>query len=261
MSDATASPVPNGAAAPSQPAAATATVPTGLPPLYAALEPLVAERHRALRLKPKPGFAFAQGATAIPVAAEEFVAAARSMPLVFAAEAPHMPLAVTGLASGRNLFVEADGSWRLGAYIPAYLRRHPFMLVRAAPNSDQLVLCIDPNAPEFDQAEGEPLFTAEGQGTPATERALAFCRSMEEAGLRTRAMAQGLAELDLLKPAVLQFDLNGKPIRIDGFHAVDRAALQALPPEKLAELRDRGWLEAIYAHLLSLGGMQDLALR
>ena len=48
-------------------------------------------------------------------------------------------------------------------------------------------------------------------------------------------------------------------MRIDGFFAVDRPALAALPAEQLAELRDRGWLEVIYAHLLSVGGMPDLA--
>lgn len=242
-------PVPNGHGA--------APAPT-LPPLYRRLEPVAPQRHGSLRLRAS-GFAFAAEASAIPLAAEEFVAAARTLPIVFAAQAPHMPVAVTGLAAGHSLYVGPDGQWRPGAYLPAYLRRVPFFLVRAAPQSDQLVLCLDPDAPLLSESEGEPLFDAEGKGTAVIERAVQFCRAMEEAGLRTRAMAQGLAELGLLKPAQVEVPHHGRTVRIDGFFAVDRAALMALPAERLAELRDRGWLEAVYAHLLSIGGLSALA--
>jgi hypothetical protein len=247
MSDHSAQPVPNGHGGPPV-----------LPPLYGALEPVAAQRHGALKVH-DAGFAFAHTATAVPLAAEEFVAAARTLPIVFAAQAPHLPVAVTGLAAGNSLYVDAEGRWRPGAYIPAYLRRFPFFLVRAAPNSDQLVLCVDPKAPQLSETEGQPLFTEDGKPAPALERALAFCRSVEEASLRTRAMAEGLAEAGLLKSAVVQFQHHGRPIRIDGFFAVDRAALMALPAEKLQQLRDRGWLEAVYAHLLSIGGLSSLA--
>jgi hypothetical protein len=247
MSD-TAAPVPNGAAPPTP----------VLPPLYGTLEPLNAQRHGRLRVR-EAGYGFAREATAVPLAAEEFVAAARSLPIVFAAQPPHLPVAVTGLAAGHSLYVGNDGAWRPGAYVPAYLRRHPFFLVRTAPGSDQLVLCLDPKAPQVSEAAGEALFTEDGKATPALDRALAFCRSVEEASLRTRAMSEGLAEAGLLKAAVVQFEQAGRPIRIDGFWAVDRAALMALPAEKLKDLRDRGWLEAVYAHLLSIGGLSSLA--
>ena len=75
----------------------------------------------------------------------------------------------------------------------------------------------------------------------------------------TRAMAKALAAFGLLKPSVVEFQHHGKPLRVDGFCAVDRPALAALPADTLAELRDRGWLEPIYAHLLSIGGLPELA--
>jgi hypothetical protein len=168
-------------------------------------------------------------------------------------------VALTGLAAGTNLYVNANGAWKPGAYIPAYLRRVPFFLVRTAPNSDQLVLCIDTKAPQVSETEGEPLFDAAGKATPQLERALAFTRSVEEAILRTRAITERLNQLGLLKPAIVQFPHHGKPLRVDGFFAVDRPALAALPAEQLVELRDKGWLEAIYAHLLSIGGLPELA--
>lgn len=246
-----ATPLPNGAVGPMP----RAPAPT-LPPLYQALEVLTANRHGALRLR-HAGFGFASAASAIPLAAEEFVVAARTLPIVFATQAPHMPVALTGLAAGSNLYVDAAGAWKDGAYVPAYLRRYPFFLLRTAPDSNDLALCVDPNAPQLGEA-GEPLF-AGGKPAPPLERAAAFTRSVEEAMLRTRVMTEALAAHGLLKPAVVEFRHHGKPLRVDGFCAVNRPALAALPADALADLRDRGWLEPIYAHLLSVGGLPELA--
>ena len=58
---------------------------------------------------------------------------------------------------------------------------------------------------------------------------------------------------------MVEFPHHGKPMRIDGFFAVDRPALAALPPEQFLELRQTGLLEVIYAHLLSIGGLPELA--
>lgn len=240
------------------PVAQDATAGQVLPPLYRSLDPLTPERHARLRVR-DAGYGFAATANAVPLAAEEFPIAARTLPIVFGAQPPHLPVALTGLAAGTNLYVTEGGTWKPGAYVPAYLRRMPFFLVRAAPESDQLVLCIDSRAPQVSEAEGERLFDAEGRPTRQLERALAFTRSVEEAILRTRALTERLNQLGLLKPAVVQFPHHGKPLRVDGFFAVDRPTLAALPMEQLAELRDKGWLEAIYAHLLSIGGLPELA--
>lgn len=246
-------PLANGAAP-----AGTAMPAAVLPPLYTALEPLTPERHARIRVR-DAGFGFAARTSAIPLMAEEFAIAARTLPIVFAAQAPHLPLALCGLTPGSNLYVGEAGRWKPGAYVPAYLRRLPFFLARTAPTSEQLVLCIDPRAPQVSETEGEALFDAAGKATPQLERALAFTRSVEEGILRTRAVTERLNQLGLLKPAVVKFQHHGKPLRVDGFFAVDRPALAALPAAEFVELRDKGWLEPIYAHLLSLGGVQELA--
>jgi hypothetical protein len=229
-----------------------------LPPLYKGLEPLTPERHGKLKLH-NPGYGFAAEMHAVPLAAEEFAAACRSMPIVFTAQEPHVPLALCGLQPGHNHFVAADGKWTETAYVPAYLRRYPFFLVRVSPESQQLVLCVDPQAPQVSAVEGDDMFTADGKPSAMLDRAFTFTKGVEEAMLRTRAMADGLAEMGLLKASVVQFTQGDKPMRVDGFFAVDRTALAALSAEQLVTLRDRGWLEAIYAHLMSVGGMGELA--
>ncbi len=229
-----------------------------LPPLYTALEPLTPERHGKLKLR-NAGFGFAAQMHAVPLAAEEFAAACRSMPIVFTAQEPHVPLALCGLQPGHNHHVNAEGQWHDGSYVPAYLRRFPFFLVRTAPESQQLVLCLDPQAPQVSATDGDDMFTADGKPSAMLDRAFTFTKAVEEAMLRTRAMADGLAEMGLLKASVVQFEHKGQPMRVDGFFAVDRTVLMGLSAEQLTTLRDRGWLEAIYAHLLSVGGMSELA--
>ena len=238
----------------------SATTAPVLPPLYTSLEPLTGQRHAALRMR-DAGFAYAAKIAAIPVAAEEFAVAGRHYPIVFTAQAPHMPVAVTGLTADSNMHVNPQGQWAEGRYVPAYLRRFPFFLVRVAEGSDELALCIDPTAAQFSTTEGESLFGADQKPTPMLERAFAFCRSLEVALQKTRVMAEALAALGLLQPAAVQFEHNGKPMKIDGFYAVQREALMALPADKLAELRDNGTLEVVYAHLFSIGGLPELAAR
>ena len=78
---------------------------------------------------------------------------------------------------------------------------------------------------------------------------------------KTRALTDLLTSLNLLQPTAVQFEQNGKPTKIDGFHAVQREAFAALPAEKLAELRDNGALELIYAHLASMAALPELTAR
>lgn len=231
-----------------------------LPPLYKSLEPLTGQRHSELRLR-DAGHAFAAGISAIPLAIEEFPVASRHYPIVFTAHAPHMPMVIMGLVADANPLVDANGVWQSGKYIPAYVRRFPFFLVRVAEGSDELALCIDASAPQLSTTEGEILFGADGKPTPILDQAFAFSRSLEAAMHKTRALTDMLTSLNLLQPTAVQFEQNGKPTKIDGFHAVQREAFAALPAEKLAELRDSGALELIYAHLASMAALPELAAR
>jgi hypothetical protein len=228
-----------------------------LPLFYSRLEPVTANRHGNLRIR-SAGYGFAREATGIPLAAEEFGVAARTLPIVFGNDAPHMPVALVALAPGANNVVGADGSWAAQTYIPAYVRRYPFLLARIEEGKDDMALCLDPSAPVFSTTEGEPLFP-EGKQGPAMERILNLARDYEVAMQRTRLMVDALVAEDLLQPGEVKFTMSGRPARVDGFRAVDRERLARLSPEKLTMFRDRGYLEPLYAHLLSIGGMPALA--
>jgi len=227
---------------------------TPLPPLYGGLQPLNLAQHRHWRVR-DVGFGFAAGLPAVPLALEEFPLAARHMGVVFGTQPPHMPLAILGGGPGRNLFIHAEGRWREGAYVPAYLRRYPFLLARTSPGGEEMALCLDPGAPQFSTTEGEALFDAEGRPTAMASRAFEFARAVEASFLRTQDFLAALAELSLLGPAAVQFEQGGRNLRVDGFHAVQREAFNALTGDQLVMLRDQGWLDAIHAHLFSVAAL------
>ena len=78
---------------------------------------------------------------------DEFVAAQRSLPIVFTSGDDAIPIALMGLNEGVNVFVDAEGKINLpNFYVPAYIRRYPYMLAKLTPNAEELSLCFDPTS-------------------------------------------------------------------------------------------------------------------
>src|SRR3546814_20501679 len=71
-------------------------------------------------------FAFAKEGHAIPLTVGEFPLAAVTGPIIFVGE-DKLPIAVMGLNGGANMFVGENGLFEPGVYIPAYVRRYPFV--------------------------------------------------------------------------------------------------------------------------------------
>jgi hypothetical protein len=252
-------------AAPTEPVVLAAGVRlVGTLPLVGEPCPLDPEVHGALRVaaSDKP-FGYAAEATTLPLVVDEFARAGLDYPIVFYGS-QRRPVAICAVSPRRNLFVGADGAYAPGAYIPGYLRRHPFFL---APEEDETrhVMCIDLASPLVGEGNrGEPLF-ADGAATPFLDRAVAFCRSYAEAEQRTAGFAALLDEYELLEPREAHFQerlpdgSTGEPRLLIEYAAVSVSALDALSPAIFADLRDRGVLDAIYAHLMSLGNWDRLA--
>lgn len=221
-----------------------------LPPFYQrpwALDPV---RHATAGIKLQTDFALAAQTNAIAITVGEYASAQAHYPIVFTGPDAPMSLAVLGVASDRNLFVRADGSWRPRCYIPGYVRRYPFVFDRI-PSSEQYLLCIDEGADLFMAAGGEPLFM-NGKPSPLTERALQFCSAFQNQAEETERFVKALWDQKLLIENHADMTLrNGEKRTLTGFHVVDEAKFNALPDAIMLDWRKRGWLALIYAHLMS----------
>jgi len=230
---------------------------TGNVLFYKNPEPLSLEAHGALGISAsKTPHAFVAETNVVPLTVAEFPAASLSYPIVFVGDT-RMPVAAMGLASGQNMFVSPEGVFRPDAYLPAFARRYPFVFA----NDDQdqrMILCVDTQASVITSENPDVPFFADGKPTPFVDNAMQFCTDFENERRRTESFVNLLKELDLLAPRETLYRPNnpdgtqGEPQKIAEYFAVDEAKLNALPAEKLVELRDNGALMHIYAHLTSL---------
>lgn len=236
---------------------------TALPLFYRQPRVLQPGVHGRLGLKDGPDHGFAKQANAVPLLAAEMAAACRHLPIVFTDEARPQPVAVLGLREQQNLFVDADGHWLPGAYVPAYVRRYPFIFLEDSARQE-LTLCIDEAAPQVvADGSGQPLFDASGQPTAVTRSALAFCRDYQAHHLLTRAFVEALVTADLLVDhrAEVTLAAGGAPLALQGFKVVDEARFKALPDDVFLHWRAQGWLALVYSHLLSIGSWAGLVDR
>jgi hypothetical protein len=230
---------------------------------YSQPEPLSNETHARLGLRriDRP-FAFAAGAQAVPLTVAEFPLAALSYPIIFAGER-RQPLAVMGLSGDANMFIQPNGYFEIGIYVPAYIRRYPFVLANDT-TREQMVVCIDRAAPMLGDLPDLPFFDPSGQPTDYTKNCIQFCNDYETELRRTESFIALLNEHDLLDVRKTNYTppnpdgTLGPTQEVAEYFAVSEERLKALPDDKIRALLDNGAISQIYAHLNSLMGWDRL---
>jgi SapC len=204
------------------------------------------------------GFGFARKTNAIPLLIEELPIAAASYPIVFAAGQPPILAAVVGLETNHNLFVDEDGKWLNNGYLPAYVRRYPFILMDDT-EEKQFLLCIDAASEFLNEEEGEPLFE-DGQASEFLTKAMDFSAQLRQSGVETDSFVRALQQFDLLEMVNVQLPFStGASVQLAGMLTISPQRLDALPDSALIEWRRRDWLGPIYAQLLSSYRWHSLA--
>lgn len=224
---------------------------------------LNSKTHLNLRIKPADdGLRFSGKTNSVLLAGIEFPEACKHFPIVFAKSAGKqvLPIALLGFRDQENLFVDAAGQWQ-GAYVPAYVRRYPFVLAKGAAGGE-LTVCIDESYAGFGADEGQALFHANGEPTDHLKGILAFLKDYQAQIERTGIFLRTLAELDLLTDVSANVNLpGGERYSLTGLMMVDERKLQRLPDAKLMRLFRSGELSWVYSHLISISNFNRLAGR
>ncbi|MDW4496648.1 SapC family protein [Sulfitobacter sp. D35] len=233
--------------------------------IYERAMPVSSSRHRDWSVAQTRSFAFARELNAVPLVAAEILPASREYPIVFAGQGDEVvPSALLGVSDNSNAFVAEDGSWQ-GRYVPAFLRRYPFVFSRAGDDGDgqRFTLCVDEEYEGLNSdGRGERLFDAEGNRTQYLENTLNFVTQYQNQFTATEAFSKKLKELDLLEPAQVRFSLpGGRNGALGGFKKVSRDKLRGLPDDALLGLARSDELELIHCHLASLANVTPLAER
>jgi hypothetical protein len=232
-----------------------------LPLFYNDLLPLNSQQHGDWKVGSFDNASFLAEAHAIPLTVDEFVDAQRNYPIVFTAGENPLPIALFGLNEGVNCFIDEEKKMVPEVYVPAYIRRYPFILAKLQPDKDDMSLCFDPTAGVVGKRDdGQVLFDGT-EPSEYTKGVLDFCQKFEQSGQRTRQFLEELKKLDLLMDgeiAITRSDTPDTPFVYRGFRMVDENKMRELPTETLEALNKNGMLLLIHAHLFSMNLMRRL---
>lgn len=233
------------------------------PQFYQTPVELDSDLHRDWKLRPLSNALFARQAHAVLLLASEFFDAAREYAIVFVREGEVIvPVVMLGLVEGDNLFMDDAGRWYAG-YLPAYIRRYPFVL--AEPIEGQAVLAVDTScsAVVTDGGEGQRMLEADGSYTDALKAIQTFVSQFHDSYKLTLAYTRELESLGLFRETNLSaiMKADGTKLNVGGFLIVDEEKLQALPDDKIAALHRNGTLRGIHSHLFSLTNVNRLVDR
>jgi hypothetical protein len=235
-----------------------------LPLFYNSLEALNVGQHGKMKIRRIDKAPVIANTHAIPATVDEFALLQRHYPIVFSIGEQPVPLVLMGLSEGVNVFLDDNGMLRDSSqYVPAYMRRYPFLLARLRPDTDELSLCFDPTAGAIgDFDDGEALFDGD-QPSQATKAVLQFCEQFETAGQRTGVFLEELKKSGLLMDGEVAIQPEGaeQPFVYRGFQMVDEEKLREMRGDELRKMNQNGMLALIYAHLFSLTQIRDVFSR
>ena len=239
---------------------------TGNVLFYKNPQPLNPEQHAGLGVKQieKP-FEFLRAAHAVPVTVTEFGMAAAAYPIIFVGD-EFTPVAVMGVRQGENLYVGDNGQIDPDYYVPAFVRRYPFVFANDN-QSDRLLLCIDRDAPMVTNQPEVSLFE-NGEPSAFTQNAIEFCKEFERQRRSTSEFTEIIKRMGLFEQKSVSFqprDAQGNPAgeqqKIADYWAIDENKLNELTDEQFKDLRTNGALGAVYAHMISLLNWQRIIQR
>lgn len=229
-----------------------------LPLFYKKPEPLDKVKHVKLGLNESFSLSFTKEINAVPVNLIEMPQVCHYYPIAFSPDQNATPVAILGLRDNENLFVDSEGNWLSDTYVPAYIRRYPFIFSEM-PGNEQLTLCVDMESDAVSEKGKQKFFDGEGNPTDLASNALEFCKSYHAAAQQTIAFSAALASSGLLVDRQAEIEVaGGKRISFSGFRILDEKKFAELDDKSFLEWRQKGWLPFLYAHLFSGGQWQRL---
>jgi len=221
-------------------------------------EVIAPSRHGHLRLKPHAHYGFCRHDNFAPLVAPEVAVLTKEAFICFPNNQTDLPHMLLGFRKGDNAYVNDQGQW-LGQYVPAALRRHPFALATTqAGQGDEYQLAIDPQSQAFDTQEGQPLFDAQGQLSPAVQERIKLLKAFELQVRQTQAAVRLIEQLGLFDMEQLTIKKDGQQLAsIAGLRMINEARLKALDAQGLHSLNQAGALALVYAHQFSKVNLQS----
>ena len=224
--------------------------------MYNSVTILNSNEHRDFRFTPEKDFFFAKDMNVIPITFSEIRKLCCDYPVVYlGGESPSLAILVGIDKDGKNLAIDENGKFR-GDYIPAFLRRYPFIMVKTG--EEQMALGCDIESGCFSSPEGQRIFDDEGKPTEILNNIGNFRKGLEDEFLITRNLVAELDRLGILEDRVLSIGEGDSAKKIGGFKTVEHEKMTALSDDILVDMVKKGWIEVITLQQFSLKNIDKL---
>jgi hypothetical protein len=218
--------------------------------------------HKHVKVSKLTNYKIAKDLNSVLLAGQEFIEAAKHLPVVFVRDQNSneiMPIALLGLRSNENIFVDDEGKWVEGVYIPAFFRRYPFVLADDQGGEGAYSISVDAAFEGFDSEDGMPLFDEEGKPTDELNHVIEFLKQYQTNFMLTQELIKKLDELSLFKEFSADITMPaGEKFAFRGVMRIDEQELLKLEDEIALELYRKGYMAWIYAHLFSLSNFRSM---
>lgn len=207
-------------------------------------------------------YAFASDTNIIPLLVSEITHAVRHYPIVFIKDQNTSAIslvALVGKGDGKNQFVNAEGHWRQGVYVPAWVRRYPFALMADAKGEGMLALDVEADVFK-DKRDAQTLMSSDGQPTDLLQKIVKFQKEFLSHSQLTERVVLALAQAQVLEEAGLSIRQaqSDKPLNIQGFMVVNERKLKSLEAPALEKLHLADALGLAYAQIFSMGNVAQV---
>ncbi|GAA0813893.1 hypothetical protein GCM10009111_09910 [Colwellia asteriadis] len=226
--------------------------------------PLNNKLHANVKIKKNNNVSRFKEQQLIPVTVQDFIPLSTEFPIVFVKNeetGQFISVAMMGIRSGVNLYCQ-DEKWSC-AVAPLGFHNAPFSLIQTNENSDEVVVCIDEKSVFVNTETGDALFDEQGEQTEFLKQRTQALLSVAEFTEQTQAIIDIFAKKRLLASKQLNVKLTSEqePFLLNGIYLIDEKALNALSTEEFEDLRTKGLLPLIYAHLASLHQITRLTIK
>lgn len=226
------------------------------------MTPLNSELHSSLKLSPAGDIGFAKASHFAQVVAPEFGPAAAVFPIIFVENTrsdEFESVVMLGFEPGQNLAINDAGQW--GApFVPATIRQYPFGYSVMEEQPDKWVLVFDEESDILTEGEGEPLFDETGEASEVLNTVMQFIAELQGAAVATQEFCRYMKEMELFAPLNLRIPRGETVLAINDVYGIDEKRFNELSDEAFIELKKRGYLPLVYAHLLSLSQIDRLVV-
>lgn len=212
--------------------------------------------HKEKGAKSLPNFSYAKNFNSCIIVSDEFYEVCKNYPILFAKNSDGWyALALFGL-DGENNFVNRKGEWKKGFYIPAYVRRYPFIYVK---DGENLFLGID-EGQIIDKSEaGERYFFEEdGSHSEFVKEIIKYLDAFHLQTLATTKFIERLDELGILEESMITRTEKDQEYKYGNFWTVNENKLNELSDEEKCSLCKDNSMKLITAHLISLSNVKKL---